>query len=71
MTSVQIITEINKLSLTERIRVIENTLKVIRQEAKRKANMKSAAKLLLDDYLNDKELTALTSLDFVDFYETK
>lgn len=63
MTTTQIIGEINKLSLLERILVIENALKSIRQEAKRKLNMKHAAKLLLDDYLNDKELTAFTSLE--------
>jgi transcriptional regulator CtsR len=71
MTAIQIIGEINKLSFSERISVIENALKSIRQEVKRKANMKNAAKLLLDDYLNDKELTAFTSLDFESFYETK
>ena len=71
MTAIQIVNEINKLSLSERILVIENTLKSIRQATKRKENMKKAAKLLLDDYLNDKDLTALTSLDFQDFYETK
>ena len=71
MTTVQIIGEINKLSFSERISVIENALKSIRLEAKRKSNMKNAAKLLLDDYLNDKELTAFSSLDFETFYETK
>jgi hypothetical protein len=71
MTAVQIVNEINKLSLTDRILILENALKTIRQEAKRKSSMKNAAKLLLDDYLSDKELTAFSSLDFENFYETK
>jgi hypothetical protein len=60
MTAVQIVNEINKLSLTDRILILENALKTIRHEAKRKSSMRNAAKLLLDDYLNDKELTAFS-----------
>jgi hypothetical protein len=30
-----------------------------------------AVEALYDDYVNDKELTAFTSLDFDNFYETK
>ena len=69
MTSTQIVQERNKLSISERILVIENALKNIRHEAKKKSSMKNAAKLLLSDYLNDKELTSFTALDFQNFYE--
>ena len=71
MTTTQIISEINKLPITERISIIENTLKHLRIQSKKKYEMKKAAKFLLEDYLNDKELTAFSSLDYVDFYETK
>jgi hypothetical protein len=71
MTATQIVTEINKLTVSERILIIENTLKNLRFQSKEKLSMKKAAKLLLNDYLNDSELTAFTSLDYVDFYETK
>jgi hypothetical protein len=71
MTATQIVSEINKLTVSERILVIENTLKNLRFQSKEKLSMKKAAKLLLNDYLSDSELTAFTSLDYVEFYETK
>lgn len=71
MTATQIVSEINKLTVSERILVIENTLKNLRFQTKEKLSMKKAAKLLLNDYLNDSELTVFTSLDYEDFYETK
>jgi hypothetical protein len=71
MTATQIVSEINKLTVSERILVIENTLKNLRFQSKEKLSMKKAAKLLLNDYLSDPELTVFTSLDHVEFYETK
>jgi hypothetical protein len=71
MTATQIISEINKLPMSERISIIENTLKNLRIQSKKRLDMKKASKLLLNDYLNDKELTAFSSLDFEDFYEAK
>jgi hypothetical protein len=71
MTATQIISEINKLPMSERFSIIENTLKNLRIQSKKRLDMKKASKLLLNDYLNDKELTAFSSLDFEDFYETK
>lgn len=58
MTATQIVSEINKLTVSERILVIENTLKNLRFQSKETSSMKKAAKLLLNDYLNDSELTA-------------
>lgn len=58
MTATQIVSEINKLTVSERILVIENTLKNLRFQSKETLSMKKAAKLLLNDYLNDSELTA-------------
>ena len=71
MTATQIVSEINKLAVSERILVIESTLKNLRFQTKEKLSMKKSAKLMLNDYLNDSELTAFTSLDYEDFYETK
>ncbi|MBK6933371.1 MAG: hypothetical protein IPH12_21880 [Saprospirales bacterium] len=36
-----------------------------------KTDMESAAVLLLNDYLNDDELTAFTALDIETFHETR
>jgi hypothetical protein len=63
MTATQIISEINKLPMSERISIIENMLKNLRFLSKKRLDMKKASKLLLNDYLNDKELTAFSSLD--------
>ncbi len=71
MTSNQIILEINKMPLIEKFRLIELTIKSIKKETNKKLNLKEASKLLLNDYLNDSELTAFSALDYQDFYETK
>ena len=65
-----LIREIKRLPVTSQFQVIEQTLKSLRcEESKRQ--MALAADALYDDYLNDKELTAFTALDFENFYETK
>jgi hypothetical protein len=66
----EIIKEIKKLSVTERLIVIEKTLKTVKLESFENP-LKKAADLLYSDYMNDKELIAFTSLDFENFYETK
>jgi hypothetical protein len=70
MGTSEIISEINKLPVSQRLTLIELTLKKIRQEEK-KERMRAAAELLYNDYVTDPELTALTSLDHEDFYEAK
>jgi hypothetical protein len=70
MGTSEIISEINKLPVSQRLTLIELTIKNIRQEEK-KQRLSAAAELVLDDYLNDPELTAFTSLDHEDFYDTK
>lgn len=70
MTKSDLINEIQKLSISERIYVIEKTIKSIRTE-KDKNTMKKAAELLSSDYKIDSELTAFTDIDFENFYETK
>jgi hypothetical protein len=70
MRTNEIIREIKRLPLSKRIYVVEKTIHSIRTEED-KSVMKKAADLLCSDYQNDKDLTALTNLDFVDFYEAK
>ena len=66
----EIIKEIKKLSVAERLVVIEKTLKTVKLESLENP-LKKAADLLYSDYKNNKELTAFTSLDFENFYEAK
>ena len=70
METNEIIREIRKLPVNKRMLIIERTLKSIRESETHK-KMEIAVDILLDDYLNDKELTVFTSLDFEKFYETK
>jgi len=70
MGTSEIITEINKLPVSQRLTLIELTIKNIREEEKKQMRI-AAVEKLYDDYANDPELTAFTSLDFEDFYEAK
>ena len=69
MTTATIIRELDKLPLTDKLMVIERTLKSIRTEKEK--NLKTAVERLYDDYKNDKDLTAFTQLDNEPFYETR
>jgi hypothetical protein len=73
MSTAQIVREIGKLPLTEKLRVVEQVLHHIRQEEEKSGTLSlaQAAELLLPDYLEDTELTAFTTLDAEDFYEAK
>jgi len=70
MGTSEIISEINKLPLSQRLTVIELTIKKIREEEK-KDELSVASEKLMNDYLTDHELTALSILDHEDFYEAK
>lgn len=70
METKEIIRAIRKLPVSKRMFIIEKTIKTIR-ESEINGQMTRAAKLLLSDYNNDKELTAFTQLDYADFYETR
>lgn len=65
-----IVIEIQRLPLIQRFFVVEETIKSIKKE-EMQHQMELAANELYEDYLNDKELNAFTSLDFEAFYETK
>lgn len=66
----EIINEIKKLSVRERIQIIEKTAKTIQTDDE-KNQMKIGADQLYDNYKNDAELTAFTDLDLEGFYEAK
>jgi hypothetical protein len=70
MEAVQIIQEIQRLTLVNKFYVVEETIKAIKQE-ETSNQMDLAVKMLYNDYTNDKELTAFTALDFEHFYEAK
>lgn len=69
MTTANIIDELDRLPLTDKLFVIEHTLKSIKTE--KEENTKAAVESLYDDYKSDKELTAFTALDTELFYETR
>jgi hypothetical protein len=55
MTNTQIVEEINRLPLAEKIHVIELVLKSIRLESEKSPSLAEGARALLHDYENDKE----------------
>ncbi len=69
MTTANIIDELDRLPLTDKLFVIEHTLKLIKTEKEK--SMETAVESLYDDYKTDKELTAFTALDPELFYETR
>ena len=79
MQHAEILNEIIRLPLSERITVIESVLMSVRKELNRKnmphrdiqQRMSEAAESLYGDYLENDELTAFTALDSEDFYEER
>jgi len=69
MTTETIIKELDKLPLTDKLLVLERTLKSMRQD--REKNLSNAVKVLYDEYKTDKELTIFSQLDKDPFYETR
>jgi hypothetical protein len=70
MRTLELIKEIQRLSVQKRIYVIEKTIRSIRKQENTN-QMSKAANSLLSDYKTDTELTAFTNLDYDDFYEAK
>ncbi|PYS64387.1 MAG: hypothetical protein DMF74_07255 [Acidobacteria bacterium] len=73
VTSREIINEMKQLSNAERLAIVEEATRLIRQEIAGSAEhvtkecLTSAAKMLLHDYLSDEELTVFTMLDGEEF----
>jgi hypothetical protein len=78
MIQTQILTEIGRLPIPDRLTLLEDALRVIRQDlqqtksASRQANrnreLAAAAQALFADYAAGGELTAFTALDSEDFH---
>jgi hypothetical protein len=63
-----LLNQIYRLPVSERMLIVERTVHSIRSE---KNNMASAVALMMDEYQNNKELTAFSQLDMENFYETR
>ena len=70
MSTQDIIKEISKLPLQERLIVVEKTLEIIRS-SELDIQLSIAAEAMTDEYKSNKELTAFTSLDLEEFYEAR
>jgi 3-polyprenyl-4-hydroxybenzoate decarboxylase len=70
MQTIDLIQQIKSLPLTKQFYVVEETIKSIKKE-EMQHQMELAANELHENYVNDNELTAFSSLDFENFYETK
>ena len=69
MSTREILQSIKQLPFNERLSIIEKALKTLHESAD--TQLEKAAKSLMADYKNDKELTAFTALDFEKFYEAR
>lgn len=70
MKVIEILKEIERLPIRERILLIEKVIRTLRHEEDAD-QMSRAARELQEDYKADKELTAFTDLDLEDFYEPR
>jgi len=70
MQTIDLMKEIIKLPLNKRFYILEETIKSIKKEEIQN-QMEFGVNELYEDYVNDKELTAFTAIDFENFYETK
>lgn len=61
--------EIQRLTITDKIWVVEETLKSLQKNARDEMSM--VADSLVDEYRTNKELTAFTDIDFEHFYEAR
>ena len=75
MQTTQIVKEISRLPLGDKIFVAEQILKQLREDSSSKIkeaeNRRKAAEVLLKDYQSDKNLTAFSAIEHEDFYEAK
>jgi len=70
MSTQEIIKEINKLPVQERLFVVEKTLEIIRSKELQQ-QLTIAAEELASEYKTNKELTSFSSLDLEEFYEAR
>jgi len=78
MTQVDILEELKKFTISERLTIVEAALRLIREDlqqvgqpltlTERRRQLAAAAEELLPDYAAGGELTIFTALDGEDFY---
>jgi hypothetical protein len=81
MTYTEMLETLKKLTLTERLALMEAALHLMREELQqreqqpatdeRTARLAAAAQALLPDYTTDTAPTSFTALDSEDFYEAR
>jgi len=81
MLYTEMLKALTKLTLAERLALMEAALHLIREELQQRAQppgtqgsterLAAAAQALLPDYTADPELTSFTALDSEDFYEAR
>ncbi len=64
-----LVEEISHLPYEDQLFIVEKTTETLKGEQSNR--LKKAVDVLLHDYVNDKDLTAFTSLDIENFYEAK
>lgn len=70
MSTKELIEEIQRLPVSERIRILEATLRSLR-EKELKHTLSMAAEALEAEYRTNQELTAFTHIDLDAFYEAR
>ena len=70
MQTSDIIKQISQLSVEEKMLIVEQTVKLIR-EKEIKGKLTRAVEELREDYYSDKELTVFSEIDFESFYEPR
>jgi hypothetical protein len=78
MTQMEVLEELKRFTIPERLTIIEATLRLIREDlqeveqppsqVERRHQLAAAAEALLPDYAAGGELTIFTALDSEDFY---
>jgi hypothetical protein len=81
MTYTEMLETLKKLTLTERLGLMEAALHLMREELQQReqppatdektARLAAAAQALLPDYTTDTALSSFTALDSEDFYEAR
>ncbi len=70
METIDILKQIEQLSIEKKMLIIEKILKSIR-EKEIKTKMNTAVEDLQHEYFTNKELTTFTDIDFDNFYESR
>lgn len=69
MSTTEIIANIKNLPIKDRLKIIEMVIHTLHDTDEDK--LEKAALSIIDDYRHDQELTAFTSIDMENFYETR